>query len=125
MAKHIDIRKYKLDPNEIREIKLDGNKIIKYFAKQVYADHYSSREEPSGTEYYDWFDGCEEILDIGAGMGSSLNELKNRGKKVMGITCNPIEKLLHGVNYRFYTVEEALFHLSYVDAFLNRITCNT
>jgi len=121
MAKHIDIRKYKLDPNEIREIKLDGNKIIKYFAKQVYTDHYSSREEPSGTEYYDWFDGCEEILDIGAGMGSSLNELKNRGKKVMGITCNPIEKNVARQKYDLDLILADMHDIPFNDDFFDGI----
>lgn len=121
MVKHADIKKYKINENEKREIVVDGNKIIKYFAKQAYTDVLSTRIEPSGLRHFDWFDDCEEILDVGCGIGSSLNELKNRGKKVMGVTCNYAEKSIAKQEYDLDVILADMHDLPFGDDFFDGI----
>ncbi len=121
MAKHIDFKKYKISDNEDRKININGNKIIQYFAKQAYTDELSVRALPSGVKHYDWFSKCDEILDIGAGSGSSMNELKKKGKKVVGITCNYMEKSIAKQEYNLDLILADMHDIPFSDNFFDGI----
>ena len=99
MKMHFDTNNYDFSKIVNKIIHINGNKILNYFFEQGSTDPMNLRTFSSSEGKLEWLDSCNDILDIGAGCGQTVNLLKQKGKNVTGIVCNPKEIVIARQEY--------------------------